>query len=67
MQQLYCSSISCLFKGLACEDCCSPTQCGLLKLKTEILNRLRELGLFNVENWLERPHCSLPVFKQMGR
>lgn len=65
MQQLYCSSISCLFKGSACEDCCSPTQCGLLRLKTEILSRLRELGLFDVEKrrLLGRPHCSLPVFK----
>lgn len=65
MQQLYCSSISSLFKGLACENCCSPTQCSLLRLKTEILNRQRELGFFNTEKrrLLGRPHRSLPVFK----
>lgn len=47
-QQLYCSSVSSIFKGLGCEDCCSPTR-GMLRLKTEILNRLRELGLFNTK------------------
>lgn len=63
MQQLYCSSISSFFKGLGCKDCCSPTQYGLLRLKTEILNRLRELELLNTEKrrLSGRPHCSRKV------
>lgn len=44
IQKQKCGSILCLFKGLACKDCCSPAQCGLLKLNTEILSGLRELG-----------------------
>lgn len=65
-QKQSCSSVSSIFKGLGCEDCCSPTH-GVLRLKTEILNRLRELGLFNTkEKALEETSLQQKGVLRMG-